>query len=174
MAGGPAKRRKPKGSQRDIRDATLRRFSGYNMKRAFNTVQTDVNRVLAPFGLRMVTFSALVIIVDNPGLRQSQLADALSVERPNLVLIVDDLERRGLISRNPSPKDRRAYALNPTDDGAKLYRAAVAAVGDHDAWITRHLSDAERATLIPVLQRIEAADRAEVPEETASGRPQTS
>ena len=157
-----------------VNDETLRAHVGYHMKRAFNTVQTDVNRVLAPFGLRMVTFSALVIIVDNPGLRQSQLADALSVERPNLVLIADDLERRGLISRNPSPKDRRAYALNPTDDGAKLYRAAVAAVGDHDAWITRHLSDAERAALIPVLQRIEAADRAEVPEEKASGRPQTS
>ena len=39
-----------------VNDETLRAHVGYHMKRAFNTVQTDVNRVLAPFGLRMVTF----------------------------------------------------------------------------------------------------------------------
>ena len=95
MAGASAQKGKPEPSQDEVSDATLRSFFGYNMKRAFNTVQTDVNRALAPFGLRMVTFSALVIIVDNPGLRQSQLADVLSIERPNLVLIVDDLLATG-------------------------------------------------------------------------------
>ena len=171
MAGLPAQRGKPEPSPDEVSDATLRSFSGYNMKRAFNTVQTDVNRALAPFGLRMVTFSALVIIVDNPGLRQSQLADALSIERPNLVLIVDDLEKMGLISRNPAPKDRRAYALAPTDEGGRLCTAALLAVREHDLRMMRRLNPSEREALVPMLQRIENPDHADVAEVEAESGP---
>lgn len=169
MAGASAQKGKPEPSQDEVSDATLRSFFGYNMKRAFNTVQTDVNRALAPFGLRMVTFSALVIIVDNPGLRQSQLADVLSIERPNLVLIVDDLEKRGLISRNPAPKDRRAYALDPTEEGRRLCTAALLAVREHDLRMTRRLNPFEQDILIPMLQRIENPDHADVAEVEAEG-----
>lgn len=142
-----------------VPDATLRGFSGYNMKRAFNAIQADVNRALAPLGLRMLTFSALVVVVDNPGLRQSQLAGVLSIERPNLVLVVDELERAGLITRDPAPTDRRAYALNPTAEGRALCDRALAAVRDHDDRMTGGLSEEERAALIRALQRIETAAR---------------
>ncbi len=110
-----------------VSDETLRGFIGYHMKRAFNVLQADLNRVLKPHGLRMVTYSALVMIVENPGLRQSQLADALAIERPNLVVLLDELEDAGLITRDKVPTDRRAYALNPTLKGLKLAEAATAA-----------------------------------------------
>ncbi len=138
-------------------DATLRQFSGYAMKRAFNAVQADVNAALAPHGLRMLTFSALVIVVDNPGLRQSQLADALALERPNLVLVVDELERADLIIRNPAQGDRRAYALTPTAAGKQVYARAVAAVTAHEDKMTAALSEAERTSLHHALRAIEIA-----------------
>lgn len=144
-------------AQARISDTTLRGFTGYGMKRAFNAIQTDVNAALAPLGLRMVTFSALVIVVDNPGLRQSQLAEALSIERPNLVLLVDDLERRGLITRDRAPDDGRAYALTATAQGRALYVRALKAVRDHDDKMTRALSDTQRAAMVDALARIEAA-----------------
>jgi len=59
-----------------ISDATLTDLVGYNIKRASNVIQSDLARTLKPLELRMITFTALVLIVDNPGLRQSQLADA--------------------------------------------------------------------------------------------------
>lgn len=137
------------------KDATLRAFSGYGMKRAFNAIQADVNAALAPFDLRMVTFSALVVIVDNPGLRQTQLADLLSIERPNLVVILDELERRELISRDRAVDDRRAYALQVTLAGRRLHDKALAAVNAHEARMTAGLNPAERADLIRMLRRIE-------------------
>ncbi|WP_422178019.1 MarR family winged helix-turn-helix transcriptional regulator [Aestuariivita sp.] len=139
----------------EISDATLRSFSGYVMKRAFNAIQADVNAALAPLELRMLTFSALSVIVDNPGLRQSQLADTLSIERPNLVIVVDELERRDLINRNPAPDDRRAYALQATLRGMRLYKKALVAVQAHEARMTRGLSEEDRQTLIAMLSRIE-------------------
>lgn len=156
MPAAPERNGQP-GDPERASDATLRQFSGYAMKRAFNAIQADLNAALAPHGLRMLTFSALVIVVDNPGLRQSQLADALAIERPNLVLVVDELERAGLILRNPAPGDRRAYALTPTAAGRRLYAQAIASVTAHDARMTRALSDAEREALKSALIRVESA-----------------
>lgn len=150
-------------------DNTLREFSGYGMKRAFNAIQTDVNATLAPFDLRMVTFSALVVIVDNPGLRQSQLADLLSIERPNLVVIVDELERRELITRERATDDRRAYALQVTLAGRRLHDKALAAVRAHEARMTAGLTEAERAELIRMLGRIERNGGMEHGSGTVSG-----
>lgn len=136
-------------------DAALRTFVGYNMKRAFHTVQGDVNAALAPHGLRMLTFSALAVIVSNAGLRQSHLADALAIERPNLVLLVDELERAALITRDRAADDRRAYALNPTDKGVELYKKAFRAVQEHDLRMTSTLNTSDRAVLLRALQAIE-------------------
>lgn len=139
-----------------MNDATLRSFAGYAMKRAFNAIQADVNAVLAAFDLRMVTFSTLVIIVDNPGLRQAQLAEILAIERPNLVLIIDELERRDLICRDRAADDRRAYAVQVTLAGRRLHDKALAAVRAHDTRMTAGLTQQERAQLAAALQIVES------------------
>lgn len=140
-----------------MHDDTLRQFSGYRMKRAFNAIQADLAATLAPFGLRMLTFSALVVIVDNPGRRQSQLADALSIERPNLVILVDELERAGLITRTRTPEDRRAYALRATAAGRRVFDQALRAVRDHEARMTSGVAPDDRAAMMRALQSIETA-----------------
>jgi DNA-binding MarR family transcriptional regulator len=143
-----------------VSDRALRGFVGYNMKRAFNVLQADLARTLQPFELRMVTFSALVLIVDNPGLRQAQLADALAVERPNLVVVIDQLEQRNLITRAPIPTDRRAYALKATPTGRRLCEQAVKAVAAHEARALAALDPAARTALAQTLMKVEAATKA--------------
>jgi len=144
---------KPKRPQ--ISDATLRGLVGYNMKRAFMVIGADLARTLEPFELRMLTFTALTLVADNPGLSQSQLAQAMQVERPNLVVIVDELETRGLITRDRVPTDRRVYALRITAAGARLLANATRAVAAHESALMGGLSAAEEAGLIAALNRIE-------------------
>jgi len=136
-------------------DETLRQFAGYLIKRAESVVRTDVNAALAPLGLRMFSFSALAVIATNPGLRQAQLADALAVERPNVVAVLDDLQSRGLVSRERAQDDKRAYALEATTAGHELYRMALAAVTEHEQRVTAGLSERERQALIRALTVIE-------------------
>jgi len=83
------------------------------------------------------------------------LADALSIERPNLVLVVDELEHRDLIVRHPAPGDRRAYALKATLQGLRLYDQALVSVRAHEARVTQHLSAADRESLLRMLTKIE-------------------
>lgn len=143
----------------DAPDRSLRRFVGYGMKRAFNAIQADVNATLRRHGLRMVTFSVLVIIRDNPGVRQTGLAEILMIERPNLVPILDELESAGLIRRARAQGDRRAYELRVTEMGQRACDAAEQAVHAHDDRMIAGLSDTERAALHAALRRIEENGR---------------
>jgi len=138
-----------------VNDETLQRFLGYHLKRGFNVVQTDLGKTLKPFDLRMLTYSALVLIADNPGLSQSQLADAMDIERPNLVVIVDELEQRELISRERVPTDRRAYALQVTLKGKRLCERAVTAVSSHEEALFAGIDTQTRASIVTALQLIQ-------------------
>lgn len=143
------------GTNTPITDASLRAFVGYDMKRAFNALQADLTRSLAPFDLRMMTFSALSLVVENPGLRPSQLAQVLTIERANLVVIVDELEQRGLLTRTPSGTDRRAHELHVTDHGDQLYKRARDAVAKHDKRMIAGLENPVQSQLKDALRHIE-------------------
>lgn len=138
-----------------VSDKGLRQFVGYNMKRAFNAVHSDLVTTLLPFELRMVTYTALVLIKDNPGLRQSQLADALAVERPNLVMLIDELERRELITRTPVLTDRRANALQITLAGRRLCDKATDALHVHEEKLLASVDPDARKAMLQTLYQIE-------------------
>jgi hypothetical protein len=48
----------------------LRAYAGYHLKRAYHVFKGDLDCSLKEFDLRMVTYSALALIVDTPGLRR--------------------------------------------------------------------------------------------------------
>ena len=138
-------------------DAALRPFVGYNIKRVYIAIQTDFLATLEEFGLRATTFSALTLIVAQPDMTQSQLAAALSIERSGVVLIVDELESRDLITRNKVPRDRRTYALRATLAGVQLQGKAVEKVEAHESRMLARLDGAQREELMRMLSLIEAA-----------------
>ncbi|MGG7565083.1 MarR family winged helix-turn-helix transcriptional regulator [Rhodovulum sp. DZ06] len=138
-------------------DAALRGFTGYALKRAYMAIQSDFTATLAPFELRIATFSALMLIIDRPDMTQSQLAAALSIERSGVVLMIDELEGRDLITRNKVPTDRRTYALRATLAGLRLGEQAMAACRAHEARMLAGLDEEERARLHAMLAKIEAA-----------------
>ena len=141
----------------DINYDTLDSFVGYQLKRAFNIVQADLRDTLSPFELRMLTYTALVLIADNPHLSQSQLAAAMDIERANMVVIVDELESRQLIVRDRVPSDRRAYALNITLAGRRLVEKAIAAVVKHESRLFAGLDKDSRDLLITALSAFQGS-----------------
>lgn len=138
------------------RDRRLRGLIGYSLKRAYHLIQADAVRVLEPYGLRVSTFSALAVIRDTPELSQSQLAEVLSIERSNAVVVVDSLEQAGLVERTRVPTDRRSYALVATAEGRRVCDAATAALREHEDRLTDGLPGEDLTRLIITLRRIEA------------------
>lgn len=138
----------------EITDQNLRQYVGYNMKRAMLAVREDIRETLEPFGLRNTSFSTLSIIVENPGVSQSRLAETLAVERSGIVTLVDELEQAGLIERGRVAGDRRQYALRTTKEGEKIWREAERAVHAHEDALFRNLTAEERETLRDLLGRV--------------------
>ncbi|GHA43749.1 hypothetical protein GCM10008927_05600 [Amylibacter ulvae] len=113
-------------------DALLRQFVGYRMKRIYMLIQEDMTRVLEPFGLRIGTFSALAVLMDSPGISQTQLSRILNIKRSGVVVVVDELENVGALERRPVANDRRVYALHVTSAGITLWERAERAVQGHE------------------------------------------
>ncbi|MCB1620715.1 MAG: MarR family transcriptional regulator [Thiothrix sp.] len=138
-----------------IVDTVLGEMIGYRLKRAYMQTQPAALRALEEHGLRMVSFSCLSIITDNPGIVQSGLAVALQVERSNLVVVLDELEERGLITRERVPTDRRRYALTATLRGRRLRDRAAGRAHEAEAKVFARLSEEERTFLLTILKRFE-------------------
>lgn len=136
-------------------DTDLRGLVGYNVKRANSSLLVGVGKVLKPFGLRRTTYSALSVITQNPGIKQSDLAEVLAIERPNLVQILDELQKPGLIERARDANDRRAYRLSATTAGVEKIAAAGKELRAFDEQLTKDMSAKERAALIAALRLVE-------------------
>nr|WP_255700102.1 MarR family transcriptional regulator [Jiella avicenniae] len=134
----------------------MRGFVGYNIKRAYIRVQGAAQAALAPFELRVLSFTALSIIGTNPGITPSQLAVLLGMERSNVVAVIDDLMSRDLVSRERLETDRRRFALTMTARGGEVQKAAARAIAEFEGRLVSVLSEEEQATLVRLLNRIEA------------------
>ncbi len=136
-------------------DSRLRLLVGYNMKRAYHEIQTELAAALKELGLKVSSFAALATISHTPGLKQSVLADILNIEQANLVLLVDSLEKDKLIKRERASSDRRAYALFATQKGQLLCQQADRICQSLEAEFLAGFSGDEIAHLIGSIQQIE-------------------
>ncbi len=127
---------------------------GYVLRRAQLTVFDDMARTVAPFGLRIVEFSVLVVLDASPGQTQSAIAAALGIQRANFVALFNTLEARGLAERRSSLADRRSYALHLTAVGAELLARARVAHLAHEARQIDRLGPDNVATLLALLRRL--------------------
>ena len=132
----------------------LETLIGYNARRAALSVIGLFMTRMARYELRIVDFSVLSLITHNPGITSAQLCSALSILPPNLVGIINALARRGLIGRQPHPRDGRAMGLHLTAAGHALMVEAEQTASDLEIEATGRLSAAERQTLIRLLRKV--------------------
>jgi len=127
---------------------------GYVLRRAQLSVFQDFFAAFAPFAIRPAQFSVLTVIERNPGLTQSQVAEALGIKRTNFVGMLDELEKRGLAERRQDVRDKRSYALYLTGDGAALMRKLKPVLKAHESRIIAKVGEDGRAALIALLREI--------------------
>jgi len=132
----------------------LESLLGYNARRAALAVIEVFLQRMVVFELRPVDFSVLSLIAHNPGITSRQLCTTLGVLPPNLVGIINTMERRELVTRRPHPHDGRAVGLHLTAKGRKLMSDAERTAADLEAQVATSLSAAEAKTLISLLKKV--------------------
>jgi DNA-binding MarR family transcriptional regulator len=127
---------------------------GYNARRAALAVIDVFLQRMAPYKLRPVDFSVASLIVHNPGITSRQLCSTLGILPPNLVGMINALEKRGLIGKRAHPSDGRANGLHASAEGIALLRQADAAALALEDEVATQLTAAERKTLLRLLKKV--------------------
>jgi DNA-binding MarR family transcriptional regulator len=109
---------------------------------------------VGPLGLEPREVGVLRAIAGDEGTSQQALARRLGTAPSGMVALVDELESAGLVERRTNPDDRRARALFLTPAGRRKLAEVSTAGQRHERDMCRGLTDAERAQLLSLLQRL--------------------
>ena len=132
----------------------LRKSPGYLLRCAHQFSVAIVAEHLTPLNLTSVQFATLVALNDHPGLDATRLAALINFDRPTLTGVIDRLEAKGLVLRQPDPNDRRARLLFLTDEGLTVLAAADRAAHESRDVLLDPLPPAERKQLMLLLEKL--------------------
>ncbi|GAA3508264.1 DNA-binding MarR family transcriptional regulator [Streptosporangium album] len=94
-----------------------------------------------------------LMLVAAESLPMRRIASTFNCDPSNVTGIVDRLERRGLVRREPSPTDRRVKNITPTDRGRQVVDDLRGSLGFAAAPLGA-LNEAERVQLRDLLRRM--------------------
>ena len=119
-------------------------------------IRQAFDRRFEPLGLNLSQASLLAFLHESGPLAQTALAARLGVGRAAAGCVVDALEERGLVERQPDPSDRRVWLVTTTQAGKEL--AAAVALRDQvlRAELRAGISRSERQQLAQLLLRLQS------------------
>lgn len=147
---------KPGAARGPLAQSELAGSLGFLLRLANGVALGCLAERLDAVGLRQSTFSVLLIVDENPGLKQHEVGEALSIQQPNLVALVSELVSAGLLARLPCEDDRRANILALTEHGRSVLAEARAAHARNEAALEKSLDPVSaeefRQTLLRILR----------------------
>ena len=132
----------------------LRKSPGYLLRCAHQFSVAIVAEHLTPLNLTSVQFATLVALNDHPGVDATRLAAMINFDRPTLTGVIDRLEAKGLLQRQPDPNDRRARLLYLTEEGQTMLAAADRAAHESRDVLLDPLPPAERKQFLLLLEKL--------------------
>lgn len=125
-----------------------------HLVRTADRVFADVSRGLNEHNLTASQFSALKALCIKGPMPQKDVATSILKSTGNVTLVIDNLERRGLVLRTRGVSDRRVFDIAVTDAGRELFESIYAAHLDRIRSEMGALDSADCEHLISLLERI--------------------
>ena len=111
---------------------------------------------LAPLGLKACHGSYLFAICRCPGITQDQLARRIFINKSNVARQLAVLEEDGFVERRPSPEDKRAIQVFPTEKARQAMPEIVRIFRCWESFVAQDLSEEERKILVSMLEKMKA------------------
>jgi DNA-binding MarR family transcriptional regulator len=122
---------------------------------AAHRVRNGTDAMLRKSGLSLPSYKAMRAL-ENSELSMREISDVLHVAARTVTDIVDGLEARGLVAREPHPADRRVTLLRLTQAGRDQVAAASAEAEEAYRSAFSGLSDEDQKTLRRLLDQVAA------------------
>ncbi|PYP85525.1 MAG: hypothetical protein DMG65_20560 [Candidatus Angelobacter sp. Gp1-AA117] len=121
--------------------------------RAADRVLKATDRLLAPFEICHRHYSVLLLIADDEEWSQTRLAKTMGLQKTRMVALIDMLESKGLIQREPNANDRREYKVILTETGKRTVKEIRSSFNKQRPSYLRELSGAETQEINRLLGR---------------------
>src|SRR5512146_866717 len=121
-------------------------------------LEKRISSLLLPFDLSPATGLVLSILADSETpISPNHIADRLIISRASVTSLLDSLEKRGFVKRQPHQSDRRRLLVELTDSGRQVAYQFRPIVHQHQKVWLNPLSEKEQGQLIEMLQRLQAS-----------------
>ncbi|MGN8159325.1 MarR family winged helix-turn-helix transcriptional regulator [Salinisphaera sp. SWV1] len=126
----------------------------YLLARAHQRQLDVLARHTAAFDIAGRDYAVMLLLEAHPRLWQSQIAEALGLDRTTVTYLVDGLEKRDWVARQRDPADRRAHVVGLTEAGEQALADIKPAVIEAKKELLAPLSDDEQDQLRDLLTRL--------------------
>lgn len=144
-------------STSEIKAKNATDWVGYNLKITQHRLRQRLDAKLAEFGITAAQNAVLLAVAGNPRISNADLARAAFVTPQTMQGILVNLERAGLIARNPHQVHGRVIMTELTDSGRKAVDAGTIAADIVERQMLSALSAEEAKLLANLLKRCAVA-----------------
>lgn len=113
------------------------------------------NRFFSRWDLSETMFNALLLLYKKEEMALWELGKEMLVSRANITGLMDRLEKRGLVTREINPLDRRSLTARLTEKAKKLVAEVIPQFEEYIENIMRGLNDREKQVLIELLAKVQ-------------------
>lgn len=132
---------------------------GYLLKEAASALRAAMEAVLRPLGLTVTQYSCLELLAQRQGLSNSELARGAFVTRQSMNVLLQGLERDGLVTRPAEAPVGKVLPTRLTPRGRRSLAKATVAVRSVEVTMQGGLTEGERAGAFAILQSLIVALR---------------
>jgi len=90
------------------------------LSRAKSSIMSRLTPSMTQLGITVTQFTVLEALLHLGPLSQAKISKKLLLTSGNIVKVIDNLVRDGLVTRNKHPQDRRVYLVTLTEKGANI------------------------------------------------------
>ncbi|MFC0211275.1 MarR family winged helix-turn-helix transcriptional regulator [Paenibacillus chartarius] len=127
---------------------------GFQINHAGRRLSQLLTNRFQPFEITTEQWTVLNRLAEKDGISQKELAQKAEKDPTNLTRILDQLERKGLVVRQPNASDRRSYLTLITDKGRALNEQLIPIEQETMRSVMSGLADEQLAQLRIMLRHI--------------------
>jgi DNA-binding MarR family transcriptional regulator len=139
-----------------VTETTRPRRAGFRLSQIGQLAAQGFSAQVARLGLTAPESGVLRALARGDGISQRDLADRVGAAPSRIVVLVDALEKKGLVSRRRSASDRRNHELRLTEDGIAMMKRLRRVAEDHERALLEPLTERERRQLDRLLSKLAA------------------
>lgn len=132
----------------------LERNFGFLLVDVARLLKTSYDRRVRELDLTRSQWWVLNHLFRHDGIRQSELADILEIERAALGRLIDRLEANGWVRREPDPDDRRAKQVFLTEEVSPIVSRMRRIASELRSDVTQGMSQAQQTQFVDTLLQI--------------------